>query len=69
MPAKRDLKHVDAEAGAEAARAVLDEVAVGAAEPVAAWLRLVEVATRAGWKSPACRSFVETLAATAANER
>lgn len=59
--------HLAARASAEAtgaieAQLVIVEIAADHAEPELAWLRFIEVATEAGWRTPQCRAFIVELA-------
>jgi hypothetical protein len=47
--------------GAVTAQKTIAELGDGATTELA-WLRFVEMATRNGWASPACRAFVVELA-------
>jgi hypothetical protein len=47
--------------GAVLAQKTITEMTAGATTEVA-WLRFIELATRHGWASPACRAFVVELA-------
>jgi len=45
---------------------IIDSIAAGAKTADHAWLAMVQLAVSHGWKSPACRAFVMTLAKRAA---
>lgn len=57
---------IAAAAGALAAQRVCDEIAAGEHDPRLAWLRLVELAARFGWRSAATAAYTAELAKRAA---